>query len=327
MKLNVSEVQDFMRCRYRWWAKWVMNRVPRVTATPLTVGKLIHSVFEDHLRDGVPMGDSLVKHRRAFMDEMDKETNPLIVTRGYEALAVVDGLDEALRQWRDEYKMEYPVIEVEVPFSYPDPEILGLTWVGRPDRVSIHEGKIWHNQIKNLAAGVNFAVYIDLQQRSYHEHLYAEALFDRYKGGITLPDGDWFHPTEKSVGGTMFTLVRKLKYRTGVTKNNPEGKVKPLSEMFWQTPMAVDLNSRLHRDVMDAMRGHARMILDARYAWDKYQTPPPPNEHMNGGAFGNSPDEYFRVLTGDATLDDDTLFMDREDTYNKEEDNAEEASA
>lgn len=326
MKLNVSEVQDFMRCRYRWWAKWVMNRVPRVTATPLTVGKLIHSVFEDHLRNGTPMGDALAIHRRGFAEQIMDSVDPTVVSRGNEALAIMDGLDEALRQWRDDYVMEHPTVEVEVPFEFPDPGS-DIVWIGRPDRVSIHGGKIWHNQIKNLAAGVNFAVYLDLQQRSYHEHMYAEALLHRYKDGFKFSNGVEVGPGELSCGGTMFTLVRKLKYRTGVTKANPEGKVKPLHEMFWQSPMAIDISSPLHQSVMDSLRNHAYAIEAARHSWETFGAVPPPNEHMNGGAFGNSPDEYFRVLTGDAALDDDTLFMDREDTYNKENNDAEEASA
>lgn len=323
MKLNVSEVQDFMRCRYRWWAKWVKNRVPRVTATPLTVGKLIHSIFEDHLRSGVPMGDSIAKHRAEFRQSIEAEQNPILSERGREAQAIIDGLDEALRQWKDDYRMDHPIVEVEEPFSYFMP-LLDVEWVGRPDRVSIHEGKIWHNQIKNLAAGVNFAVYLDLQQRSYHEHLYAEALAKKYSEGF----GE-YGPGELKYGGTMFTLVRKLKYRTGVTKSNPEGKVKPLSEMFWQAPMAIDLDSELHRDVMDSLKWYACEMYRARNRYEMLGEVPPPNEMMNGGAFGNSPDEYFRVLTGDAELSDDTLFMDREDTYtnNKEEHNAEEASS
>lgn len=326
LRLNVSEVQDFMRCRYRWWAKWVMNRVPRVTATPLTVGKLIHSIFEDHLRTGIPMGDSIAINRKRFVSEIEGETNPLSVARAHESLSVLDGLDEALRLWKDDYRMDVPIAEVEEAFEYPEPGT-GIVWIGRPDRVSIHEGKIWHNQIKNLAAGVNFAVYLDLQQRSYHEHMYAEALLHRYKDGFKFSNGVEVGPGELAYGGTMFTLVRKLKYRTGVTKANPEGKVKPLNEMFWQSPMAIDVWSPLHLSVMNSLRSHAFEIEAARRTWETFGMIPPPNENMNGGSFGNSPDEYFRVLTGDATLDDDTLFMDREDTYNKENNDAEEASA
>lgn len=309
VKVNVSEVQDFMRCRYRWWAKWIMNRVPRITATPLTTGKLIHSVFEDHLKGG-SMPDAISTRRKEFVAALEKETDARAIDNGNEALSILDGLTEALVQWTDTYKMDQPVLEVEVPFEWKDPEVWWLTWIGRPDRTSVHQGKVWHNQIKNLAAGVNFAVYLDLQQRSYHEHLYAEALSHKHR--------------DLEYGGTMFTLVRKLKYRTNITKANPEGKVKRLDEMFWQYPMAIDLNSALHKDVMESLRRYAREMNAARNTWNLWRISPLPNETMNGGMFGNSPDDYFRVLTGDASLDDDTLFMDREDTYNKEVHNAEE---
>lgn len=333
MKLNVSEVQDFSRCQYRWWAKWVMNRVPRVTATPLSVGKLVHSIFETHLRDGVPMDKSVADKREEFLAAVEKEAensiaiSPDIVRmRGQEAVEILDGLAEALHQWKDEYAMQYPVVDVEVPFEWTDPTFSDLVWIGRPDRTAFHEGRVWHHQIKCLAPGVNFATFIYLQHRSYHEHLYAEALRDKYCNGYTLPDGTTFDRGELTWGGTLFTLVRKLKYRTNVTKANPEGKVKRLNEMFWQHPMVIDLDSTLHSNVMESLRKHAHAISFARKAWESFGVVPPPSENMNGGAFGNRPDEYFNVLIGDASLDNDELFMDREDTYNKENNDAEEVN-
>jgi hypothetical protein len=300
-----------------------MNRVPRITPTPLTVGKLIHSVFEDHLRNQIPMKEALANRREEFMDTM-VDVDLRIAERATEALQIVSDMEEALSQWQDSYEMDVPVVEVETPFEWQDPEIFWLTWIGRPDRTSFHRGFIWHNQIKNLAAGVNFAVFTDLQQRSYHEHLYAEALTARYCGpdGWTLPNGRVYPQDSLRYGGTLFTLVRKLKYRTNVTKANPEGKTKRLTEMFWQNTMAIDLDSDLHKHVMESLRQHARDMWYARHVWNELGRVPPPNENMNGGAFGNSPDDYFRVLTGDASLDDDRLFMDREDTYNKENQDA-----
>jgi hypothetical protein len=45
---------------------------------------------------------------------------------------------------------------------------------------------------------------------------------------------------------------------------------------------------------------------------------------MNGGMYGNSPDEYFRVLTGEYELDDPRYFKTREDTYAGPEEGTEE---
>lgn len=39
------------------------------------------------------------------------------------------------------------------------------------------------------------------------------------------------------------------------------------------------------------------------------------NPGEDGGPYGNSLDGYLPVLQGRARLDDDTLFMDREETY------------
>jgi hypothetical protein len=146
---------------------------------------------------------------------------------------------------------------------------------------------------------MNFGVYMELAKRHYHEHLYAESYALKYP--------------QYKVGGTLFNLVRKLKYRTNVGKKNE--KVKTLEEMFYQHPMAIDLNSRLHKHVMHSMFEHVRNMQRVEAAYREDGTIPPPNEKMNGGYVGNSIDPYFRVLCGTASIHDNLIFKDREDTY------------
>jgi hypothetical protein len=85
--------------------------------------------------------------------------------------------------------------------------------------------------------------------------------------------------------------------------------------MFQQVPVAIDLDSPLHEHVMDSIKTHAREMRQARIRWNVHGEVPAPNENMNGGAYGNSPDEYFRVLTGEYELGDPRYFKRREDTY------------
>lgn len=292
--VNVSAINDFMRCQFRWYCKWVLNRVPVHEAQPLAFGKLLHLIFEDKHK-GIQMADAIRDRRVEWMEKMAITTDLVDISIGTKVVKQLDDLTEALLLWHDVYTFDIDCLEVEEPFELDLGD--GLIYRGRPDRVAVRQGSLWHVQHKGLAAGTNFAVFTDLSKRSYHEHLYMEALsrkYDKYK-----------------IGGTMFDLIRKLKYRTNVGKKNET--VKGYQEMFQQIPVAVDLNSPTHKHVMESMRYHAQMMQ--RIASDPSWVIPAPNETMNAGMFGNSIDDYFRVLTGEITLDDNRYFKNREDMY------------
>jgi hypothetical protein len=299
--LNISEMQDFERCRFRWWAKWVMNYVPKHEAQPLGFGKLIHRVFETYHNGVNPMVDSIQSQRQSWLDQMAVTTDQVDIAVGTKVLKQLDDLTEALVQWGDIYTFEEPCLEVEVPFEIDLGD--GIVGRGRPDRVAVRDGLLWHVQHKALAAGTHFGVFTDLAKRSYHEHLYAEALIAKYIGQY------------KGYGGTMFDLIRKLKYRTKITKANPLGECKRYEEMFQQVPVAIDLDGPVHQHVMSCIKQHGQQMRQCRLDWQAHGTIPAPSENMNGGAFGNSPDEYFRVLTGEYELGDPRYFKQREDTY------------
>jgi hypothetical protein len=217
------------------------------------------------------------------------------------AIETLDDLTEALLLWKDTYTFEIPCLEVEVPFEF---ELMpGVLLRGRPDRVGIMDGMLWHVQHKALAAGTHFGIYTDLAQRSYHEHSYMEALA-------------WKYPQYR-VGGTLFDLIRKLKYRTYVGKRNE--KVKTYEEMFMQFPMSISLDSPLHEHVMTSICQHVTGMQRQREMWNVVRHVPAPNEAANGGYFHNKPDEYFKVLTGQIQLDDDRYFRARVDTYAQSE--------
>lgn len=312
--VNVSEVQQWMRCPFRWWAGWVMNKVPVGSSQPLEFGKLIHRIFEDYHTMKTP--DMLVAISRARIDWINQMENAGLLGLGISDIAVgtkvlkqLDDMTEALVQWHDIYTFDIVCLEAEVPFELELGD--GIIARGRPDRVAVRDGLLWHVQHKALAAGTNFAIFTDLAKRSYHEHLYAKALWAKYKGKF------------RGYGGTQFDLIRKLKYRTKITKANPLGECKEYKEMFQQMPMSVDLESPLHHHVMDSLKYHIQSMRRARAEWRSFGIIPAPNENMNGGMYGNSPDAYFRVLTGEIELDDPRYFMEREDTYTTPEGSAE----
>jgi len=298
--VNVSSVQDFMQCRFRWWCKWVMNRVERNEAPALTAGKILHIIFERAALEGLPLNIVADEEAGKYNLLLAAMTDERERASGEKALKVLEDLGEGLALWHDKYPFE-GMLEVEAPFEIEFPELPGVTFRGRPDRVDVLHKSIWHVQNRGLAAGTNFGIYIATAKRHYHEHLYAEHLSRKYP--------------QYKYGGTMFNLVRKLKYRTKVTKNKPEGETKTADELFFQHPMSINLKSGLHKHVMLSLFQHVRDMLEVIRKWETEGEIPAPNEKLNAGPFGNTVDPYFRVLTGEITLDDKEVFKDREDTY------------
>lgn len=298
-RVNISSVQSFMQCRFRWWCEYVMNRVPVATSPALDAGRLLHRIFEEHFKTRKPLATCAREQCVLFRAAIPK-AHPAAQPNALKAVEVIEDLIEAFPLWKDQVKASR-TLEVEEPFAWPDPEVPGVLWVGRPDRVVVSNGRIWHRQNRGLAASMNFGSYLWLAKRNYHEHLYAEALADKYRG------------RKEPYGGTQFNLVRKLKYRTYVGKKNES--VKSSGEMFWQQAITVNRDSPTHRAVMMAMRQHVQGMLRVEQEWQDSGIVPAPNEKMNGGFGGNTEDPYFKVLIGETTLEDDTVFKDREDMY------------
>ena len=297
--VNVSSVQDFMQCRYRWVCKWVLNRVPRKDGDALMLGQWIHRIFEDNARYGTPLQIASLSAMNSLRIDM-QNMSPWDYETAEGTLKKLEELHEAWPLWCDLYPMDVPVLEVEEPFTIEFPDMPGVAFRGRPDRVCIMNGLIWHVQNRGLAAQMNFATYARLAKRHYHEHLYAEHLARKY-----ARDGDY--------GGTLFNLVRKLKFRTNVGKKNE--KAKTGSEMFWQHPMSIRLDSLNHRSVMADLFDHVAEMRRVETHYRETGRLPAPNDKLNGGFSGSSEDPYFKLLIGEIELRDDNWFKDREDTY------------
>jgi hypothetical protein len=296
--VNVSSVQDFMVCRFRWWVKWVMNRDSIYGAPALDAGKLLHRIFERHFK-----GESLVEASDAECEAfrlLIPSAHPASQNNAMKALMQIIDLREAWPLWTDRFS-DAETLEVEGGFEYQDPELPWLIWRGRPDRVIVYTGRIWHMQNRGLAASTNFGTYCRLALRHYHEHLYGKHLAKRYGS------------KKRKYGGTIFNLVRKLKFRTNVGQSNE--KTKTAAEMFYQQAVSYEMGSPLHASVMDSMRQHVVAMRETERLWREENVIPAPNEKMNGGFGGNSEDVFFKLLIGEIKLSDNTFFKEREDTY------------
>jgi hypothetical protein len=298
--VNVSSVQDFEQCRFRWLCKWVLNRVPRIEGPALAAGKLLHLGFERHAREDRSLQSAMFVECYTFQALMYEGTTKDEQVVLQKALTTVLDLHDAWPLWEDKYPMDVAVLEAEEPFEIAFQECPGVVFRGRPDRVCIMNGLVWHVQNRGLAANMNFATYARLAKRHKHEHLYAEYLSMKY-----VKDGDY--------GGTLFNLVRKLKFRTNVGKKNEATKT--AADMFWQHPMSISLKSEQHKGVMRDLFYHVGEMQRVEQEYRETGRIPAPNDKLNGGFNGSSEDVYFKLLIGEIELSDDRFFKNREDTY------------
>jgi hypothetical protein len=280
--INVSSVLAFRRCRYRWICAWVLNRVPHVVPA-LEFGKLLHTVLED-----VNLGRSTMAQA---MDALAVRPEALI-----DESAVMELLKyrEHLEAWTDRYPFEVPVLEAEEPFTIVSPFDASIAFKGRPDRFGLLWDNVVHVQNRSLHSGKNFLLYTRLARR--HDH---ELLYGWYAANVKYPQ----HP----YGGTVFNLLRKIAPR------DRKKQLRPLVEIMWQglVPYAPE------EQVAGVWRltEWAREMRECEERFRATGEFPLPNEDANGGFFGNSEDPYFKVLLGETTLENDRLFVDREDTY------------
>lgn len=302
--VNVSSVQDFAYCPFRWLCKWVENRVPRSEPRAFGFGKLYHKLFDWYQGEGLTKEAALVAAREEWVARArDEDPNG---TAWAEALEDLKQMEEPFLLWQDQYTFDVPVLEVEQPYLLPFPGDPSIIIKMRPDRIGVRGGRLWHVQHKALAAGKSFQNFVMLAQRSYHEHIYPEGVVLKY------PDIPW--------GGTHFDLYRKLKYRKKPTLKQvnaglPGDVLNGPEKLFWQHPMPVDLASPLHKHVLHCLHQKIEEMRETERRYRTHGIVPAPNEDRNGGYYGGTPDEYFLVLIGQAQLDDNRLFKDREDTY------------
>ena len=286
----VSEMQDFLRCQWRWYAKYRLNRVPRRWSDALILGTAVHNVFEKHFK-----GDTL---EGAWQDEvMVLDGARLMAKDPSEAVAIVKAKNSLILYkpqivgFVDQFRIDES-LEVEEAFEIPlgtfNYDGSAFVLQGRPDQAIRVGDVVYHRQHKTIAPNKGLETYAKVIARSMHEGLYGNYLSQKYNGSLTY-------------GGTALNVIikkvvddpRKGSFQTII-------KVDGL-ERFRAFLRAQAITREMARAAEIAERcGHLGLI---------------DNPLEDAGAFGNSLDGYYHVLTGQRKLSDDAYFMDREERY------------
>ena len=287
--ISVTSIQDFQKCPLRWCYRWLDNRVARREPVALTVGKAVHTAFERHFEGGASVGQELEIFLRLYDGQLLTEYEE-------KAQKELQGLVEPLLHWSDFYPVT-ETLEVEEPFEYKLHN--GLIFQGRPDRVVLVNDHVFHMQHKTISASRNLDTYIQVARRSMHELLYGDHLAQKY--------------AEKGIyGGTIYNIVRKLKHKSAAKGKNFGKVLHEPHEFFLQTPIPVNpvLVYEAKRDLGIVADEMTDVALD--YAKGLR---PPSSRHLDEDMFSKRTDTYFWVLMGEQSLDDDSIFQDREILY------------
>lgn len=287
--VSVSEMQDFLNDRWRWYARWILNRVPRKWSEALELGTAVHDIFEDFFTNGPSMETSFDKVYAALGVGIVDPDHAFVVAKAKKALL---SYKPQIVAYRDRFHIDR-TLEVEVPFDLPllPPTETHGEWRlrGRPDRVLQMEGGVYHMQHKTVAGNKDVGMYAQLIGRSMHEGCYGYYLANKYP---------------MRYGGTVLNIVRKA----------VAGPKHPIEGLMHQTLVTVDRTTRM-RSFAKAARIASEMLqcgAEAQACGHNYMID---NTYHDDGFFHNSLDGYFDVLRGKASLDDDSLFMKREETY------------
>lgn len=284
--ISGSSIADYFKCPLRWCYKWVSDRAPREVGAALTVGVIVHMVFEAYFKGETErMGDYL----QALIDEMPEKKK--------KERATLKELVEPLNEWVDGMPIQ-ETLEVEEPFEVLIEGTPGVMFQGRPDRVVRVFDKVFHYQHKTVGSGRDVGSYISLARRSIHELVYGHVLEKKYQDV-----GEY--------GGTIYNLVRKLQYRSRA--KGKEGKIlHPASAFFTQTFVGVDREEQ--KKILAELPVIANMMNETAAIYQDGGIVVP-NREADAGYAGYGIDPYTPVIMGEASLDDDRLFQSREDLY------------
>jgi len=291
--ISVTSIQDFQKCPLRWCYRWLDNRVARREPVALTVGKLVHTAFEKHFENPAD------KIGGILYDLLDTYEHHLLTEYEEKAYREARGLCEPLNHWSDFYPVT-ETLEVEAPFEYNLHN--GLIFQGRPDRVVLVNDHVFHMQHKTISASRNLDTYISVARRSMHELLYGDYLAQKY--------------ADRGVyGGTIYNIVRKLKHKSEAKGKNFGRVLHEPHEFFLQTPIPVNpsLVKQAKAD-LNILANQMKQVAD-NYAEG---INPPSSRHLDEDMFSKRTDTYFGVLMGEVSLDDDGIFMDRDNPYTED---------
>src|SRR6185503_13948660 len=104
-KVNISQINEYMKCPFRWWAKYVMDWVPLQEPAALNFGRFLHLIFESHAKSS-SMPDAIKYWKETWRREAMETTNTFESTVQLEALEQLADLEEALEQWQDQFEYD-----------------------------------------------------------------------------------------------------------------------------------------------------------------------------------------------------------------------------
>jgi hypothetical protein len=299
--LNVSRVQDHLKCQVFEHLKWRLKRQKRSVSVPLVLGQAWHAAA------------AVVLEARALGPPVD-------LTKAYEAgMAVIESVDRSAMREEDEHDLDqgaallldrlllylpgqipddWKVLIVEEPIEghlQVEPSYPALHLRGRPDALVVWNGKLWHLQHKTAALSVSWPLFERGIQRSWHENAYLALLTGRHDlleraavlaGVPSIP-----------IGGTLLLGVKKA---AKLSKENPEA-------CFHKAYLGVIPHAMKQAVISLQVLGHSINQRDVLFAND---VPFPILENRASclGTFNNMPCPYLDVCDGKASLNDDVLF-------------------
>lgn len=150
MKVNVSQIEDYITCPTLWWNRWIAKRSTRQETHAMHVGTTWHKLCEMH---------SLAPLEHADLTDLER-------------CSLVLGYNQ-YRNWLENDPGAPIIIGRE---QVQTATLGGHELFGRLDAVGMWNGKWWHIQHKTLGARVDTHVYQRLLARSLHELIYAYLL-------------------------------------------------------------------------------------------------------------------------------------------------------
>lgn len=191
-----SEVQDFMRCRYRWAERWINNLQPLKPEGKLLAGTLIHKWLEYYYRDGLT----------AAYEAMGKLFAETDITRMDQAeLDDLWGMCRAVVQnyyefWKD-VDANHTTLATELHFLIKLDD--NISFEGTIDRVyQDQDGNIWFEDHKTTASIESYEKN-SIMDRQISRYWFALQMLAQGKGYVEL--------NEKYIPVTESLFYQKIK--------------------------------------------------------------------------------------------------------------------
>ena len=188
-----SEVSDYLRCRRRWYHKWVMNLKPKRQDGKLFFGNLFHKFVEVYYQeinhDDPWSGMSASEKAYQSMEKMFKETN----TNRMDQVELDEVWDLALnvtqnyvRMW---YKQDVKMNVIATEFTFAIPLANGIVYTGTIDLIYLdEEGRLWFSDHKTTIAISKYVDKADMD-RQISRYFWALQQLAEGNGYVWVGDG------------------------------------------------------------------------------------------------------------------------------------------